>query len=198
MNVYDIDSIEEAKRIILTPIGDRTTEERWETETPYLLRLIEENLGLDEYSVVLDYGCGIGRMSKAIIEKFNCHVVGVDTSESMRKLAVEYVDSDYFYCCSPDMIGNINVSAAISIWVLQHCPDVEQDIARVRSILPPGRGWLVVNSFDRFIPMKDRWYDDEKDVFYLLCGTDVGQAKNLSNADVGDELATTCFWTVVR
>ena len=35
---------------------------------------------------VLDYGCGIGRIAKELILKTSCKVIGVDISESMRKM----------------------------------------------------------------------------------------------------------------
>jgi hypothetical protein len=53
----------EAKRIILTP-EDSSTESRWATETPMVADLVARHCGLGSGSVVLDYGCGIGRGAK--------------------------------------------------------------------------------------------------------------------------------------
>ena len=89
-SVFDVANVDEAKRIILTP-ENSTTEERWQVETPYLAALITEHLPIDRGTLLLDYGCGIGRMSKALIERKRCKVVGADISASMRALAGAYV-----------------------------------------------------------------------------------------------------------
>src|SRR5580765_5259314 len=125
-SVYDVNDITRAKEIILTPSGKLTTNDRWKIETPYLLSLIEQIFDLNAQSVVLDYGCGIGRMSKALIDKYGCRVVGVDTSPGMRALAYAYVDSDRFICLPPhDLVSGCDwADAALAIWVLQHCNDV--------------------------------------------------------------------------
>jgi hypothetical protein len=66
--VFDVGNIAQAKRIILTPEGS-TTDERWAKETPYLADLIVQHLTLRPDSVLLDYGCGIGRLAKGSLEK---------------------------------------------------------------------------------------------------------------------------------
>src|SRR6185436_7844642 len=93
--VFAVGSIEQAKSIILTP-EDSTTEARWRTETGYLAELIASHLALDSASVVLDYGCGIGRIAKELIQRTKCTVLGVDISPNMRALAPQYVQSDLF------------------------------------------------------------------------------------------------------
>ena len=86
-SVFDVATIEAAKRIILTP-ENSTTQERWAAETPYLTDLITKHIVLDRDTTVLDYGCGVGRMAKALIDRARCKVVGADFSASMRALAV--------------------------------------------------------------------------------------------------------------
>ena len=86
-SVFDVATIEAAKRIILTP-ENSTTQERWAAETPYLTDLITKHIVLDRDTTVLDYGCGVGRMAKALIDRARCKVVAADFSASMRALAV--------------------------------------------------------------------------------------------------------------
>jgi SAM-dependent methyltransferase len=83
-NPHIFDAIGEghAKGIILTPEGGARTLERWEIETPYLVNLILNRVNLDRNSLVLDYGCGIGRIAKELIKQTGCHVIGVDISPS--------------------------------------------------------------------------------------------------------------------
>jgi hypothetical protein len=40
-DVFDVNDIAQAKRVILTAEEGSTTEERWQTETPYVADLIE-------------------------------------------------------------------------------------------------------------------------------------------------------------
>jgi SAM-dependent methyltransferase len=192
-NVFDVDTIEQAKKIILTPIGDHSTESRWQNETEYLLSILDEFYYFDEYTIVLDYGCGIGRMAKALIQKYDCHVVGVDTSPAMRALAIEYVSSKKFTCCAPEDLGPNFVDVALAIWVLQHCPDVERDIALIRKTLLPYAGLFVVNGHKRYLPTENGWVDDGKNIYDML---NVEYSKQIPSEYVGD---VPCFWaTTVR
>src|SRR5690349_14906824 len=102
--IFDVADEATAKRIILTPDG-RSTDERWRVETPGLATLAGASLALDQDSLVLDYGCGIGRMAKALIERFGCRVVGVDISPRMREMAPAYVSSEKFEAiCREDLL----------------------------------------------------------------------------------------------
>jgi hypothetical protein len=64
---FDRATLRDAMSVILTA-QDSTTEHRWATETPYLTDLISRTARLSADSLVLDYGCGVGRMAKALIE----------------------------------------------------------------------------------------------------------------------------------
>src|ERR1700744_5972176 len=123
--IFEVRTIEQAKSVILTP-EDTTTDARWEKETPYLASLISKHIGVHPKDRVLDYGCGIGRMSKALIDRFGCSVFGGDPSCSMRPLAASYVNDDRFLSCAPSMLPLLSPCAlAISVWALQHIPDLE-------------------------------------------------------------------------
>lgn len=181
--IFNVGTEDEAKRIILTPEPGRSTDDRWAKETPYLLDLIAKAMpGLSENDTVLDYGCAIGRMSKALIERFGCDVVGVDIAPNMRELAPHYVQSDKFTAMSPENLSWLSIAKAarpgfrvdhaISIWALQHCCHVEEDIARIRSAVHFGGQLFVVNDRGRLIPTKTddvfRWVSDGKDLQAIL------------------------------
>lgn len=102
-SVFDKDSIREAKSIILTD-EDSTTEERWEKETPYVAQRAINFMEINGESLIVDFGCGIGRISRALIEKTGCSVLGVDISTSMRAQALEYVNDERFSTVSPDLL----------------------------------------------------------------------------------------------
>ena len=171
--VFSVRDIDHAMRIILTP-EDSTTEERWRVETGYLADLIEAQLGIDPATLLLDYGCGIGRLSKELIGRQDCAVVGADISPEMRMLGVQYVRSDKFTACAPAALDTLLASglrfdAAISVWVLQHARAPEEDIALIQAALRPGAPLFVVNNVRRAVPTHEAgWADDGVDIKALL------------------------------
>lgn len=87
-DMFKVKDMEEAKNIILTEErqgGNYAA--RWDREMVYMLELFQKGLGDLNGKLILDFGCGIGRLSKALIENFDCCVLGVDISPSMRQLA---------------------------------------------------------------------------------------------------------------
>jgi len=157
--IFDVENEQRARELILTNEGENgDTNLRWDRETPYFFHLIHEAVGLRPDMVVLDYGCGIGRMAKALIDGTGCRVIGVDISSSMRRLAIDYVKSDKFMVVSPDELdiltsAGFRVHAAIAIWVLQHCLSPKQDIMRIRNTLNDKGSFFVVNMPKRAIPV---------------------------------------------
>ena len=199
--VFAVRDIEEAKRIILTP-EDSTTEARWARETGYLADLIERELEVSPATVLLDYGCGIGRIAKALLERQDCTVVGVDISPQMRMLALAYVQSSRFTTCAPEMLDTLlacglRFDAAVSVWVLQHCHQPEQDIALIRAALEPGAKLLVVNNERRAVPTREEgWVDDGVDVRALLAaaGFEVRKEGRLERAMTTPLISEHAFW----
>lgn len=172
-HVFDTATIADAMQIILTP-EDSTTEHRWATETPYVANLISRSFNLTEKSLVLDYGCGIGRLAKELIARHGCSVVGLDISPHMRAMAVAYVGSDRFFACPPMMLDllvarGIVFDLALAVWVLQHCANVGDDIARITRALGPNGGLFVVNQRTRSVPTVELgWVDDGIDIYAVL------------------------------
>lgn len=172
--VFDVADEAAARRIILTPEWGQDTEERWRRETPYLLDLIAERMPPRAGSLVVDYGCGIGRIAKGLIERFDCRVLGVDLSQDMRALAPRYVDSVVFSTVSLPMFrtmvdAGLRVDAAVAIWVLQHSLKPGIDAGLLRDSLKPGGGLFVVNLKGRAVPTREKaWANDGVDVRALL------------------------------
>ena len=65
--VFHVNDIAQAMAVIMTPEGS-TTAERWEIETPYLADLIAQELTITPDTLLLDYGCGIGRLAYELIQ----------------------------------------------------------------------------------------------------------------------------------
>lgn len=168
--VFDVSSLADARTVILTP-EDSTTDERWARETAWFAELAVDRLALGAHSIVLDYGCGVGRIAKALIERTGCSVFGVDISPSMRALAVDYVASDRFACGAPEALHDRGAAftAGVAAWVLQHCQSPEIDITLIKGSLKARAPLLVLNNDRRAIPVRGgRWADDRRDVRRLL------------------------------
>lgn len=172
-DIFDVKDVESAKRIILTPEVGTSTQERWEDETPYLANEMGQALGLNGTSCVIDYGCGIGRIAKQLIERYGCAVVGVDISTSMRQLAPGYVGSTRFAACAPEMLDQMvaqgfRATHACACWVIQHCALPEIDLARIDSALASGGRLFVLNNNHRCVPTDQGWANDGLSIEALL------------------------------
>lgn len=156
--VFDAADEAAARAIILTDEGEGAdTATRWERETPYLVGLVREHVRLGPESLVLDYGCGIGRMAKALIAATGCRVVGVDISARMRAMAAEHVADERFLAVSPAQLDGmvqhgLRADAALAVWVLQHCLAPAEDIDRLGQALAPQGRMFVLNMPGRAVP----------------------------------------------
>jgi SAM-dependent methyltransferase len=207
--VFEVRDLESAKAITLTDEGPGAdTATRWGLETPYVTALIAEHLSLEQGNLLLDYGCGVGRLARPMIEQCGCHVIGVDISASMRALAPTYVTDERFSIVSPAQFDalvakGLRVDAAIAVWVLQHCLQPAEDVARIwRGLRPDGKAF-VLNMRQRALPTVEsvesarhfHWVTDGRDVLGILresFGVDAeGQVESDAVPNKGDAGA---FW----
>lgn len=196
----NVSSIQEAMRVILTPDAGGTTEERWAVETPYLTDLIDRNLKLTDESVVLDFGCGIGRISRELIKRHNCVVVGVDTSPRMRALAVEYVLSDRFFAVAPEALDHFtwDFHSILAVWALQHIWDLKPTLKLLARHTAPNCKLMVINLHKRCLPIEGgKWGDDQKDLdAELEHDWELGPKGKLNGAIVTPLTAELAYWAV--
>lgn len=203
--VFRVANERAARDIILTREGGLATDERWERETPYLGELVTGRLELTPESVVIDFGCGIGRMAKELIERTGCHVLGVDLSPEMRALAPGYLPSSRFSVISPELLiamvkAGVQLDAAISVWVLQHCARPVADIDLLYRALKSGGRFMMVNNLGRAVPTVEKfWANDGVDVRALIGDrfTEV-ETGRLDAAAVSQTVADFSFWGLYR
>ena len=202
--VFNVNDIAQAMAIIMTPEGS-TTADRWENETPYLADLIAEQFSITADSLLLDYGCGIGRMSHELIKRHNCRVVGVDISPSMRALSVVYTRTDRFMSCSHEMLEGLvarglRFDAALAVWVLQHCATPAQDMARICAALRPGGDLYAVNGNVRSIPTTEMgWVNDGLDIRAMLAAEfELVRDGRLAREKTTEIIAQGTFWGAYR
>ena len=199
----DIATVDDAVRIILTPEDGMTSVHRWKTETPYLMDLIGKHIA--KGATVVDYGCGIGRLSKPIIEKYACDVIGVDISPNMRALAASCVDNKKFVALHPDMLWMFRhgiADVAIAVWTLQHCFAPDQDIDNINRMLAPSATLFVVNNIKRVVPVEQgRWADDQIDIDTMICehGFEQVERGQLDDETIAPgQLRANTFWAAYR
>lgn len=169
-DMFKAHNMEEAQNIILTEEQQGgSARERWERETEYMQNLFAEGLGDLNGKTVLDFGCGIGRLSKVLLEQYDCHVLGVDISPDMRRMAPDYVGSNRFSVISYEMFctlagsGALQTDCAISVYVLQHVYDPARDISLLERVVRDKL--LVLNLHHRAVPVIDSESGVKK--FYL-------------------------------
>lgn len=171
--IFDVQTLDQAKQIILTPEPGTTTEERWEKETRPLADEIARQLDIAARHVVLDYGAGIGRIAKELIARRGCAIVGADISLGMLQLAPAYVRSARFSACHPSMLdplisAGLRFDSAYAVLVLQHCLNPEEDVHRIAGALQPNGAFFVANLAQRCVPTDQGWVSDSKDVLQIL------------------------------
>jgi ubiquinone/menaquinone biosynthesis C-methylase UbiE len=122
--------------------------ERGEQVVALLLEMV--GLEITPGDVVLDIGCGVGRLSRALATRAE-RVIGLDVSREMLALAerhnagvenIEWVHGDGQ---SLGVVGDASVDGCFSHVVFQHIPDPEITLAYVRDmgrVLRPG-GWAL-------------------------------------------------------
>lgn len=161
----NVANLGEAAEIILPAIEGMTTAQRWIEETSALFAILEQHIAPG--SLVLDYGCGVGRLAKPLIEHLHCSVVGVDISQSMRALAVAYVGSGDFLTVAPEALATLDrtFDAAIAVWTLQHVLDLPAAIRQIADALTDEGALVVINGVQRSVPVAGGlWLNDGLDV----------------------------------
>ena len=197
----NIETVDEAIDIITSGTETLTSKQRWDNETPALIKIIERHIRRGSW--VLDYGCGIGRLAKPLVEKLNCKVIGVDFSANMRALATSMIDSPSFFALDPLMMDQLNLKAdaAIAVWTLQHCMDLKQAIWRITEVVRPGGVLFVVNNKTRCLPVENgEWADDGLNVDEMIQQSGFEQIEygSLDDAIAPGWMKDNTFWAIYR
>ena len=143
----------DAKRIILGH-GVNEDSSRWEVETNWNKLLFESKNYINKDSLVLDWGCGIGRLSKMIIDTFGCKVVGVDINQKMLDYSKEFVNDDRFSTVlAKDFNTTGKFTFALSVWALQHSINPDKDLDSIKKSLTDDGAFFVFEETRPVIPI---------------------------------------------
>ncbi len=163
--------IESAKDICITP--DPKKPNKFNEETHFLIKFLNSRGLLHKRPKVLDFGCGVGRISKDLVD-LGCKVVGMDFSIPMLMAAINFVDNKNF----TPLINTATLpfeikpefDLVICSFVLQHTEDPIKEINFLKSVMKDDATLVLVNEPYRLVPMgmdKDRfveWKDDKVDI----------------------------------
>lgn len=142
-NAFLPKNFQEGKYWVVGDINGLTTELRWREETPVFRDIILDQLSVNSEQLrILDYGCGCGRLIRAILDKkSDIKIVAVDQSENMLGLAKEYnkehVEKGMAeFLTVPEFderYGNTKFELGYCVYVLQHVPswDLRVTIRRI-------------------------------------------------------------------
>ena len=156
-----------------------SVQERFKVETPAIVGALDDLLQKSE--TVLDYGIGVGRVAKAILEQYpHIQVIGVDNSKKMLELTREYIPHKYFTegrirlydTLSLHCIADGSVDLMLAIYVLTHisAPCLEGTVNHIERLMKDDGKLYVLNQIGRAVPREKRWgiYKKLRKVFGFL------------------------------
>ena len=147
---FDAPTLYEAKRLMF-PGDPEKFEERWNGDTAFLRDMLIRELQPKVGDLLLDYGCGIGRIAREMC-LLGCNVIGVESSAVCRRYAVEYVNQPgHFLAVSPEEFDLLNrkglkCDLGCAFWTLQHCAAPAADIERISRGLKTLSRLLIANA----------------------------------------------------
>lgn len=171
--IFDPQTLEHAKAVVLTP--DTSFPNKFEIVTKYFVDVVQNENIITNNSVVLDFGVGMGRISKELIDRFNCKIIGTDISLNMLIHATNYVNNPKnFVTCNKVSYSNC-VNVCIAVFVIQHVENPSKEIDDIFDALTPNGHLILLNDPNqRFVPGDWRednsviWFDDHFNVFEYI------------------------------
>ena len=136
--------LEEAKEMVVGSCNGVSAEARWELETPLFAKAIKRQIEKIGATEIVDYGCGCGRLAKAVIDDNPyIHLTGVDASQEFLQSAREYVSNERFIGIRPKYVKESQI--IYSTYVFQHIPAIELRDALYRIWESIGEHGLFIN-----------------------------------------------------
>ena len=147
---FDVTTFPQAKNVVLS--DDPNNPKKFDEETDFLVKAIKDFNIVNCESIVLDFGCGMGRVSKKLIDVFNCNVIGTDISPSMLQFANIYVSKPKQFKTAKSYIDKETIDICLSAFVIQHTESPVVEINNIYDVLKPNGYFVLLNEHKRFIP----------------------------------------------
>ena len=154
-----------------------------------LSKIFSKFSNINKDSLILDFGCGDGKIAKTIIEKFDCNIIGVDIAKKAREIASKNNPKN-FKTLSPkqfqeSVINGLRFDMALVLDVIEYSPSPIVDLSLIKASLKDDALVYLTTSKDNKIPTKDGFLnlDTNKDeiISFLLksVGEDIFKNKRL-------------------
>ena len=174
-DAFNVDTLDKARQMSVLAGSEMRESIRWGEEINFLCDTMARELMLRKGDLILDYGCGVGRLAKRLCE-LGCDVLGVDISPAMRRYAMEYVNAPgHFLAVAPEelmmLVGKgLRCDHACVAWMLQHSPNVYADLQLIhRSLKGLGGVFVADNREMRLVPIQgNQWCNDGVDIWRML------------------------------
>lgn len=152
-----------ARGTVVGEINSVSVDDRWERETTLFVEALLKYMPTNPCTV-LDFGCGIGRISKEILSRHvDCTIVGADNSDVQLSHARSYINDPRFSSVLPHTVEG-SFDFAFSLYVLQHVKAIHlrQAIQIIHAHLKPGGFFVYCGSEHRMAVRTDaeRFLDD--------------------------------------
>lgn len=132
-NVIDIDH---AKKVLFDYDCEGQYLMRWKQETAFAMDVLSRHATFTPETRVYEYGCGIGRMSQAILHQYNCYADGFEPNASTAALAPSYVQHDNFKVSTE--LSQLKYDVVLLCWSVCLSEDVQEAIKYAKQRLNPG------------------------------------------------------------
>lgn len=139
-------------RVHKDPLWSIGRADEWESHGELQLNFLIEYAGMTPQSVVVDYGCGIGRAARRLVPYLNPgHYVGLDISPAVLEYARGLAEREGWDERHPTFRltkGDFDVEGPVDIvWahsVFTHLPEdiIRRNVEQVRKALKPGGQFL--------------------------------------------------------
>lgn len=153
----------QARGTVVGEINSLSVDDRWVHETKLFADALQRHMPTGPCTV-LDFGCGIGRMSKELLDRRDdCSIVGCDNSDVQLQHATSYIQNPRFTGVLPHMVEG-QFDFAFSLYVIQHVKAIHlrQALQIIHANLTPGAIFVHCCSERRMAVRTDapRFFDD--------------------------------------
>ncbi len=165
MSYFRPQSFEEGIGTVVGDINDLSAQQRWNEETPVFAEAMLPYVP-EGPSRILDYGCGVGRLSREVLlRRHDCSLVGIDSSPVQLAHARGYVRDPRFDAALPHEVSG-QFDFAYCVYVLQHvrAVDLRQVVQTIHASLKPG-AYFVHCSSKRRMSVRDEYHAFFNDSF---------------------------------
>ena len=171
--MFERSTLEAARSSNLSCWQGWSSDERFQVETEIVLQALDPIL--QQAHNVLDFGIGVGRLSRTILERYpQVSLIGVDNSESQLTHAREYIPQRFFEegrmtlvpAYNLNHVSNGSIDLALAVYVLQYVDShlLDPVLEHLHRVLKENGKLFVLNS-----KVRTAVRNDQPNLAYRTC-----------------------------